>query len=105
MDDTIKQFALYLAAEGKKPKTIRTYTDAASWLWRELDVDEWQQVTKAHIRSHVASIIERYSKSYASNQFRALQQFFRFLADEEDITNPMLGMKPPKVPEKLSVRR
>jgi hypothetical protein len=27
----ISSFALYLAAEGKSPKTIRTYTEAAAW--------------------------------------------------------------------------
>ena len=32
MDSIIRDFGLSLAADGKKPKTIRTYTDAASWL-------------------------------------------------------------------------
>ena len=39
------------------------------------------------------------------NQYRALQQFFAYLAsqvaDEPISANPMDGMKPPKVPEKL----
>jgi integrase/recombinase XerD len=42
----------------------------------------------------------RYSASYASNQFRALQQFFKWLADEEEIPDPMAGLKPPHVPDK-----
>jgi hypothetical protein len=32
--DLVRDFSLALAAEGKKPKTIRTYTDAAKWLQR-----------------------------------------------------------------------
>ena len=32
MDAMIRDFSLSLASDGKKPKTIRTYTDAAAWL-------------------------------------------------------------------------
>ncbi|MEV6981571.1 hypothetical protein AB0M95_09990 [Sphaerisporangium sp. NPDC051017] len=45
-----------------------------------------------------------YSDFYANNQFRALQQFFKWYAEEdpdEPKPNIMLGMSPPKVDEKL----
>jgi integrase len=35
----------------------------------------------------------------ASNQYRALQQFFKWLAAEEEIPDPTAGMKPPRVPD------
>ena len=38
--------------------------------------------------------------AYASNQYRALQQFFKWLAAEEEIPDPMAGLKPPHVPDK-----
>jgi site-specific recombinase XerD len=46
-------------------------------------------------------LLDRYSSAYASNQYRALQQFFRWLAAEEDLPDPMAGLQPPKVAEKL----
>lgn len=101
MDAIIRDFALALQAEGKKPKTIRTYTDAASWLQRTQGIEDWEDVRKSDIRKHIAGILEDHSHAYANNQFRALQQFTKFLEAEEDIKNPMTGMKPPTVPEKL----
>ena len=44
-------------------------------------------------------LLERYSAAYASNQFRALQQFFKWLAAEDEIPDPMAGLRPPHVPE------
>lgn len=101
MDAMIRDFSLSLAAEGKKPKTIRTYTDAASWLQRTQDITDWSEVRKSHVREHLAFILSNHSPAYANNQFRALQQFFKFLEAEEDVRNPMAGLKPPAVPQKL----
>ena len=46
-------------------------------------------------------LLSRYSDAYASNQFRALQQFFRWLADEEQLPDPMAGLRAPKLTDKL----
>ena len=46
-------------------------------------------------------LLTRYSDAYASNQFRALQQFFRWLAGEEQVPDPMTRLRAPKVTEKL----
>src|SRR6185437_4573229 len=46
-------------------------------------------------------LLTRYSDAYASNQFRALQQFFRWLADEEQLPDPMARLRAPQVREKL----
>ena len=46
-------------------------------------------------------LLGRYSDSYASNQYRALQQFFRWWAGEEGLPDPMARLRPPKVTEKL----
>jgi len=69
----IGSFRLLLAAKGKAAKTVRTYVEAVAW----------------------------FAAAYASNQFRALQQFFRWLADEEQIPDPMSGLRAPKVTDKL----
>ena len=46
-------------------------------------------------------LLSLYSDAYASNQFRALQQFFRWLAEEEQVLDPMTRLRAPKVSEKL----
>jgi integrase/recombinase XerD len=59
-----------------------------------------EQVGKREVREWIAWLLERYSSAYASNQFRALQQFFERLAQEDEIPDPMAGMTPPAVPDK-----
>ena len=101
---SVTTFALSLRAEGKKPKTIRTYTEAAVWLAQRLErthVSSWSQVTRQDIRQHVAWLCEHYSAAYASNQYRALQAWFRWVSEEDGFPNPMAGLKPPVVPQKL----
>jgi hypothetical protein len=48
----------------------------------------------------MVQLLGRYSAAYASNQFRALQQFFKWLAAEEEIGDPMAGLRPPHVPDR-----
>ena len=77
----ISSFALRLAAEGKAVKTIRTYTEAVQWfaaatLSGQADRASWEQVTSRDIQRWMAWLLDRYSAAYASNQYRALQQFF-----------------------------
>jgi site-specific recombinase XerD len=46
-------------------------------------------------------LLGRYSDSCASNQYRALQQFFKWRAGEEGLPGPMARLRPPRVTEKL----
>ena len=102
----IGAFRLHLAAEGKAAKTVRTYTEAVAWfaaahLLERTACTSWQQVTCHDIQRWLVHLLSRYSGAYASNQFRALPQFFRWLADEEELPDPMAGLRAPKVTEKL----
>jgi integrase/recombinase XerC len=59
-------------------------------------------VRKAHLETWLGGLLAQRSAGHASNQYRAVQQFFKWLAAEEEIpANPMAGMSPPKVAEKL----
>ena len=49
----------------------------------------------------MAWLLDRYSAAYASNQYRALQQFFKWLAAEDQLPDPMAGLQPPRVTDKL----
>jgi site-specific recombinase XerD len=102
----IGSFRLHLAAEGKAAKTIRTYTEAVAWfaaahLIRRTSHTRWDQVGGHDVQRWLVHLLTRYSDVYASNQFRALQQFFRWLAEEEQIPDPMAPLRAPKVSEKL----
>jgi hypothetical protein len=102
----ISSFALRLAAEGKAAKTIRTYTDAVRWfaaarLPGQASRASWEQVDSQDIRQWMAWLLDRYSNAYASNQYRALQQFFKWLAAEDGLPDPMAGLQPPRVTDKL----
>ena len=53
------------------------------------------------IQQWMAWLLDRYSSAYASNQYRALQQFFKWLAAEDELPDPMAGLQPPRVTDKL----
>jgi hypothetical protein len=57
----------------------------------------WEQVSSQDIQQWMTWLLDRYSNAYASNQYRALQQFFTWLAAEDQLPDPMAGLKPPRV--------
>jgi integrase/recombinase XerD len=109
----VSSFRLHLAAEGKSAKTIRTYTDAAAWfaaahLLRRAGKTAWQQADRRDVQQWMAWLLGRYSDSYVGNQYRSLQQFFKWLAAEDEMPDPMAGLKPrtsPTSPSRSSPAR
>jgi site-specific recombinase XerD len=106
--ELIDSFELHLLAERKSKKTIRTYTEAAQWLagaqLRPAGIDDWPQVATQDVQRWIARLAGQYSDTYANNQFRALQQFFKWYATEDPADprpNPMAGLRPPKVDDKV----
>ena len=98
----IASFRLHLAAENKAAGTVRIYTDAARWfaashLLTETDKTRWEKVDAADVRRWVVWLLGRYSEAYAYQQYRSLQQFFGWLAVEEELPSPMARLRPPKV--------
>ena len=99
----ISSFALRLAAEGKAAKTIQTYTEAVQWFAATClpGLADWEQLSSQDVQRWMAWLLERYSSAYASNQYRALQQFFKWLAAEDELPDPMARLQPPHVSQKL----
>jgi integrase/recombinase XerD len=67
-------------------------------------ITDWADVRARHVQEWTVTLLDRYSDSYANNQFRALQQFFKWHATEdpdEPRPKPAANLKPPKVAEKL----
>ncbi len=102
----ISSSRLHLAAGNKSAKAIRTYTEAVQWfaaayLLGQASRASWEQVDGRDIQQWMSWLLDRYSSAYASNQYRALQQFFKWLAVEDELPDPMAGLQPPRVTEKL----
>ncbi|WP_412745998.1 tyrosine-type recombinase/integrase [Krasilnikovia sp. MM14-A1004] len=83
------QLAKYLATESPDPDADDAVKDPTV-------------VTKAHVESFQAWMIETRSASTALNKHKGLQQFFKYLLDEEEIDkSPMARVKAPQTPQKL----
>jgi integrase/recombinase XerD len=101
----VASFRLHLAAENKAPGTIRIYTEAPLWfaaaylLW-ETEKSRWEQVDAQDVQRWVTWLLGGYSEAYARQQYRALRQFFRWLAAEEEIPDPTARLRAPAVREK-----
>ena len=73
---------------------------AAAHLRGKAGRTRWEEVSRQDVQQWMVWLLGRYSPAYASNQFRALQQFFKWLAAEEEIPDPMAGLRLPHVPDK-----
>ena len=58
----ISSFRLYLAAEGKAARTVRTYTEAVQWfaaahLLRETGHADWREVRRHNVHAWTRSLV------------------------------------------------
>jgi|ERR1035437_9746343 integrase/recombinase XerC len=96
-------FELHLAAD-RSPKTSKIYLQALDHLIAHLEASGMPTGTRAVRREHVESYFAKRREAVApatlSIEFRALQQFFRWAAEEDEIDrSPMEKMKAPRVPD------
>ena len=70
---------------------------AAGYLLGQVGKTSWEQVSGPDIEQWMAQLLGRYSGAYASIQFRALRQFFKWLAAEDQVPDPMARLRAPKV--------
>jgi site-specific recombinase XerD len=95
-----------LRARNLARKTIKTYGESADQLVARLvmaGVTEPEAVTREHVSDFITDLLATRSAATASVRFRALQQFFTWLVNEEEINvSPMAKLRPPKIPEQLT---
>jgi hypothetical protein len=101
----VASFRLHLAAENKAPGTIRIYTGAPLWfaaayLLCETEKTRWGQVGAQDVQQWTVRLLGSYSEAYARQRYRALRQFFLWLAAEDEVPDPMAGLRAPAVREK-----
>jgi site-specific recombinase XerD len=66
---------------------------AASWLLPQEGRGSWDRVQAQDVQRWMVHLLGRYSSAYASIQFRALRQFFKWLAAEDGIPDPMARLR------------
>lgn len=100
LDELADSWRRHLTAERKSPKTIETYLEATGQLTAFLDNPTAGDIEREDVEKFTIHLLEHRSPSTASNRFRALQQFFKWLVEEGEIPeSPMARMKPPKINE------
>ena len=93
-----------LRAGNKAPRTIRSYGDSARsfevFSREKLGVATADRVTRETVETFIEDQLSRFKPTTAAVRYRSLQQFFKWLMEEGEITaNPMARMKPPIVPD------
>lgn len=112
LDIVLNGFETSLRAARKSPNTRQVYLLAAiklaQWLTGQGIVD-LAEVKKIHLELYLVWLAETprkngelYASGYVNNQYRALQQLFRWFCGEEEIPNPFARMNPPKVDQKMT---
>jgi site-specific recombinase XerD len=100
----LDSFLRALRAENLSKRTLETYGEGVRQLSKFLTTNQMPTdpglITREHLEAFISDLLVHWKPATASNRYRALQRYFRWLVDEGEIKeSPMSKMKPPKVPE------
>ena len=100
----LPSFRRHLRASNKSESTIYNYLTAARCCWRYLAAEglpmDPDAVTKKHVEGFMEYALSVWAPATALNRYKCLQQYFRWLEEEEEITGtPMKRTRAPSVPE------
>jgi site-specific recombinase XerD len=100
----VQSFGRHCRAANLSPRTIETYTEAATQLALFLAASgmptEVDAIRREHVESFIAGQLERFKPGTAHNRYRGCQAFFRWALDEGLVKeSPMARLKPPRLPE------
>src|SRR3954452_18058468 len=104
-ESLIRDFVRHLKGTNRAPNTQTIYRRAAVGLVNHLEQEGAlpapRQLTRRQVEGYIGHLVETRSASTANVVYRALQQFVKWLLDEEEIDRyPMERMQPPIVPER-----
>jgi hypothetical protein len=94
LDPAVASFARFLRGANRSPKTVTIYTDVTrkliDWLARNApEVTCWDDLRAAHLNGFTGDVLAASrSVAYASNLYRAIQQFVKWALAEEMTRNP-----------------
>ena len=94
----------HLRARNVAPSTIASYQAVGANLLRFLHDKGMPtaagRVTRDHLEAFLAELVDRVAPATVAKHYRSLQQLFRWLVEDGEITDsPMARMRPPQVPE------
>src|SRR6266508_5281633 len=93
-----------LRAARRSARTVQSYTESAEqladFLVRKGMPTAVASIRREHVEAFVEDLDTRFKPATVGVRFRSLQQLFRWLLEEGEITsNPMERMRSPRVPE------
>jgi len=91
-------------ARNRSPRTVDGYGEAVrtfrDYLRRMRMPTVAAHIRREHVESFIADQLDHHRPNTAAMRYRALQQLFRWLREEGEVTSsPMTNMRPPMVPE------
>jgi integrase len=100
----LASWRLHLEAANLSPRTVRGYTDDgamfAAFLASKGMPTAVAAIKREHVEAFIVAELERTSPSSAATRYRSLQQFFRWLDEEGEVSpSPMAKMRKPMIPE------
>jgi len=101
----LNSFLRGLRAENCSKRTIETYGEAVRQFYRFLQEkgmpsDPPDRVTREYVESFITELLAKWKPATASNRYRALHRYFKWLVEEGEMKDsPMARMRPPRVPE------
>ena len=99
-DRLVSSWLRSLRARNLADKTVRTYADSIRTLLQFTGAADVATIDREQLNDFIVDQLDRYSPATVSVRYRALQQLFTWLTEEEYIeASPMARMKPPVVPE------
>src|SRR3954447_177902 len=100
-ESLIRDFVRHLKGTDRALSTQTIHRRAAVGLVDHLEQEGSLPARRRQVEGYIGHLVETRSASTANVTYRALQQFMKWLLNEEEIDrSPMEPMKPPIVPEK-----
>ncbi|MEV6306466.1 tyrosine-type recombinase/integrase [Actinoplanes sp. NPDC051861] len=100
----LPDWARHLKAKNRSAETIKSYLrcghNLADFLVEQGMPTIVGSVTREHLEMFFGAMLDRLSPATTAKHYRSLQQFWKWLLDDGEITrSPMERMSPPAVPE------
>jgi site-specific recombinase XerD len=100
----LPDWARHLKAKNRSPQTISSYLrcgqNLTDWLVEQGMPTIVTAITRDHLEAFFGAMLDRLSPATTAKHYRSLQQFWKWLLDDGEITrSPMERMSPPAVPE------
>ena len=96
----LRSFARSLRARNRSPRTVQSYVEVAELLAEHAGGQDLTSLTRADLQDFLTDQLKRRRPTTVAVRFRSLQQFYRWVVEEDLVAaSPMTGLRPPSVPE------